>query len=70
MASPKCYAQFRANHICAVRIFLAVWAGCILGYYVPNRGAILLDCCDPISEPVSERFVFFDLARHGFFGRR
>jgi hypothetical protein len=33
--------------------------------YALNRGTILLDCFDPISEPLSKLFVLLDLGFHG-----
>ena len=44
-------------------MFLPVYAGRLLGPYALNRGTILLDYFDPISEPLSKLFVLLD---HGF----
>lgn len=53
----------RANHICASECSWRFLAGCTLGYDVLNRKMI------PISDPVSERLVFLDLGRQGYFGQ-
>lgn len=59
-----CDPPFRTKQARAVRMFLPVWAGRLLGRYALNRGTILLDCFDPISEPLSKLFVSLDLGFH------
>jgi len=39
-----------------------------LGWWALNRGAI--ECCDPISEPISKRFVFLTLGVIGCSGEQ
>jgi hypothetical protein len=45
-------------------MFWPIDAGRLLGPFGLNRGTILLDCFDPISEPLSELFVLLDVGFH------
>ena len=60
-----CGPPFRAKQVCTVRMFLPVWAGCLLGRCVLNRGPVSPDYCEPISQPLSKLFVFLDLGYQG-----
>ena len=60
---PDSARSFGRRQIGAVRMFLLVCAGCLLGQFPLNRVTILPDYCDPISYPPS-KFVFLVLGCH------
>jgi hypothetical protein len=52
---------FRVKQLCALRIFLPICGRRVLAYCALNRGTVLLNCCDPVSEPLSQLFIFVEL---------
>lgn|SRR5215469_369652 len=59
-----CDRAFLTKQAQAVRVFVPVYAGRLLGPYALNRGTILLDYFDPLSEPLSKLCVLLDLGFH------